>query len=111
MKNFELKYFAMIMAFGMLWSCQTEQAFSDVVATTKKVPVADGVASAADDQYRFDKIAYVYAGNVIKDTIQIKEMLKNANALYINGDKREIFLTKDELNKLLEACVSALSFS
>lgn len=97
MKIFKLKYLVLIMAFGLLWSCQTEQVLFDAEATTKKVRLPDGIASDADDQYEFDKYKFYHNGTVLNDTTQIKELLKDARGLDINGSRKDIYVTEAEL--------------
>lgn len=88
------------MAFGLLWSCQTEQAFSNAVATSKKIPLSDGRPSRADDQYEFATSKYYHNNELITDTITIKNMLATARGLHTDetGIKKQIFVTDQELN-------------
>lgn len=99
MKIFKLKHFLILMALGLLWSCQMEDIVSnspDAIAAIKKQPLPDGVPSPADDNFKFDKTQYYHNGALIKDTTQIKTMVSNCSAMLISGNRRDLYVTDKE---------------
>lgn len=101
MKIFKLKYFLILIAFGLLGSCQVENvAFEAPEAiVTKKVPLPDGIPSEADDLYAFEKSQYYREGKLITDTIVIKDLLKDCKLLFVDGTRKEIYTTNQEAER------------
>ncbi len=101
MKNFKIKYFVvLISSILLLLSCQTETVVSDAVAiSTKKVPLPDGLPSAADDVYAFETSQYYLKGKLITDTIVIKDLLKDCKLLFVDGNRKEIYKTNQEAER------------
>ena len=91
------------MALGFLWSCQSE----DVVANSpapkteiKKHFELDGIPCDADDYYEFSKSQYYQNNKLLIDTLQIKKLLSNARLLQIDGTRKDICVTDQEVNML-----------
>jgi hypothetical protein len=100
MKIFKLKHFLILMVLGLLWSCQIEEEVaahsSAAVGIRKKRFERDGIPSDSDDQYEFSKSQYYHNDKLLRDTIQIANLLSNARLLHIDGTRKDICVTDQE---------------